>query len=126
MIKAVAALALSLAPLPALAQAPDPYAPESFEGVRHPDWSRKAVIYQINTRQFTFEGNFKAATREIPRLKALGVDILWLMPIHPIGEQNRKGTLGSPYSVKDYRAVNPELGTMADLKAFVAAAHAEA
>jgi len=124
MIKAFVALALLAMALPALAQPADPYAPESFEGITHPDWSRKAVIYQVNTRQFTPEGTLKAAAREIPRLKALGVDILWLMPIHPIGEQNRKGTLGSPYSVKDYRAVNPELGTMADLKAFVAAAHA--
>jgi glycosidase len=117
-------LALMLAPLPALAEPADPYAPASFEGVTHADWSRNAVIYQVNTRQFTPEGTLKAATREIPRLKALGVDILWVMPIHPIGEKNRKGTLGSPYSIRDYRAVNPELGTMADLKAFVDAAHA--
>ena len=125
MIKALTALALLLAPLPAMAQPVDPYTPESFQGVRHPDWSRKAVIYQINTRQFTPQGTFKAATRELPRLKALGVDILWVMPIHPIGVEQRKGTLGSPYSVKDYRAVNPELGTMADFKAFVAAAHGQ-
>jgi len=123
-MKALVALALLLAPLPALAQPADPYAPESFEGVRHPDWSRKAVIYQINTRQFTPQGTFKAATRELPRLKALGVDILWVMPIHPIGVEKRKGTLGSPYSIRDYRAVNPELGTLADFKAFVDAAHA--
>lgn len=123
-MKMVLTLALMLAPLPAVAQPADPYAPESFEGVRHPEWSRNAVIYQVNTRQFTSEGTLKAATREIPRLKALGVDILWLMPIHPIGEKNRKGSLGSPYSIRDYRAVNPELGTMAELKAFVATAHA--
>jgi 1,4-alpha-glucan branching enzyme len=123
-MKFLLALALLAMPLPALAQSGDPYTPESFEGITHPDWSRKAVIYQVNTRQFTPDGTLKAATREIPRLKALGVDILWLMPIHPIGVQNRKGTLGSPYSVKDYRSVNPELGTMADLKAFVVAAHA--
>jgi glycosidase len=123
-MKLIFALALLATPLPALAQRADPYAPESLEGINHPAWSRKAVIYQINTRQFTPDGTLKAATMEIPRLKALGVDILWLMPIHPIGELNRKGTLGSPYSVRDYRGVNPELGTMADLKAFVAAAHA--
>ena len=124
-MKALAAIALMTAPLPAFAgPAADRYAPESFEGVRHPDWSRKAVIYQINTRQFTPQGTFKAATTELPRLKALGVDILWVMPIHPIGVQNRKGTLGSPYSIRDYRSVNPELGTLADFKAFVAAAHA--
>jgi glycosidase len=124
-MKALTALALMLAPVPVAAEQSDPYTPENFEGVKHPDWSRQAVIYQVNTRQFTPEGTLKAATREIPRLKALGVDILWLMPIHPIGEKNRKGTLGSPYSVRDYRALNPELGTMADLKGFVAAAHAK-
>ncbi len=93
--------------------------------VATPDWAKDAVIYQINTRQFTPEGTFAAAQRELPRLKDLGVDILWLMPIHPIGEKNRKGTLGSPYSVRDYRAVNPEFGTLEDFKAFVDAAHAE-
>ena len=60
---------------------------------------------------------------EIPRLKDLGVDIIWLMPIHPISEKNRKGTLGSYYAVKDYKAVNPEFGTMEDLKEFVRTAH---
>ena len=124
MIKALTALALILSAAPALAQTADRYAPESFEGVRHPAWSRKAVIYQVNTRQFTREGTFKAATRELPRLARLGVDIIWVMPIHPIGVEQRKGTLGSPYSVRDYRAVNPELGTMAEFKAFVSAAHA--
>lgn len=123
-MKALLALVLLLAPLPVAAQQSGRYQPESFEGIKHPDWSRHAVIYQVNTRQFTPEGTLKAATREIPRLKALGVDILWLMPIHPIGEKNRKGTLGSPYSIRDYRAVNPELGTFADLKGFVDAAHA--
>jgi len=124
-MKALAALALLFAPLPATAQPADPYAPESFEGIRHPIWSRKAVIYQINTRQFTKQGTFRAATRELPRLKTLGVDILWVMPIHPIGVEQRKGTLGSPYSIKDYRSVNPELGTLADFKAFVTAAHGQ-
>jgi glycosidase len=101
----------------------DPYQPAPYVKLKHPEWTKNAVIYQINTRQFTKEGTFAAAERELPRLKELGVDILWLMPIHPIGEKNRKGTLGSPYSVKDYYAVNPEFGTMQDLKNFVAAAH---
>jgi 1,4-alpha-glucan branching enzyme len=118
-----AAAAALLAAAPLAAQAPDRYAPVDLSGARHPDWARDAVLYQINTRQFTREGTFRAAQRELPRLKALGVDILWLMPIHPIGEKNRKGTLGSPYSVKDYYGVNPEFGTMADFKAFVRAAH---
>ena len=91
--------------------------------VNHPTWLKDAVIYQINTRQFTPEGTFSAATEQLERLHKLGVDILWLMPIHPIGEINRKGSLGSPYSIKDYFAVNPEFGTEQDLKAFVDKAH---
>ena len=81
------------------------------------------MLYQLNTRHFTKEGTFTAAQKQLPRLKALGVDVIWLMPIHPIGAKNRKGTLGSPYSVRDYYGVNPEFGTLADLKAFVDAAH---
>ena len=89
----------------------------------NPEWSRSATLYQINTRQFTPEGTFAAAREHLPRLAALGADILWLMPVHPIGELNRKGTLGSPYAVRDYYGVNPEFGTLDDLKAFVDAAH---
>lgn len=103
----------------------DPWTPQPYVEVTNPEWSRDAVLYQINTRQFTREGTFRAAGKELPRLKALGVDILWLMPIHPIGEKNRKGTLGSPYSVKDYYDVNPEFGTKEDFKHFVDAAHAQ-
>ena len=125
MMRWLTALSLLLLPGLVAARSTDPYAPRSFEGIEHPAWSRRAVIYEINTRQFTPEGTLTAATRELPRLKALGVDILWLMPIQPIGEKNRKGTLGSPYSVRDYRAVNPELGTKSDLKAFVDRAHAQ-
>ena len=97
--------------------------PESLVKVKPPEWTRDAVIYQVNLRQFTAEGTLSAAARQLPRLKDLGVDILWLMPIHPIGEKNRKGSLGSPYSVRDYRAVNPEFGTFDDLKRFVDQAH---
>ena len=107
----------------ACATAPD-YTPKPYVELQHADWAKDAVIYQINTRQFTPEGTFKAAQEQLPRLADLGVDILWLMPIHPIGEKNRKGSLGSPYSVQDYYGVNPEFGTLADFKAFVAAAHA--
>ncbi len=101
------------------------FEPQPYVQLRHPDWAKDAVLYQINTRQFTPEGTFAAAEQQLPRLKQLGVDILWLMPIHPIGEANRKGSLGSPYSVKDYLAVNPEFGTLEDLKSFVDAAHAQ-
>jgi len=100
------------------------YSPEPYVQIDHPDWADDAVIYQINTRQFTPEGTFAAAQEQLPRLQDLGVDILWLMPIHPIGEQNRKGSLGSPYAVKDYFGVNAEFGTEEDLRAFIDAAHA--
>jgi len=103
---------------------PDPYQPSPYVQVIHPDWSRNATLYQLNTRQFTAEGTFRAAQEQLPRLKDLGADIIWLMPIHPIGERNRKGSLGSPYSVRDYYGVNPEFGTLDDLKEFVDAAHA--
>ena len=89
----------------------------------HPAWTRSATLYELNTRQFTPEGTFAAAAEQLPRLAEMGVDIVWLMPIHPIGEKNRKGSLGSPYSVRDHRGVNPELGTFEDLVAFVARAH---
>lgn len=106
------------------APAADRYEPSPYVKITHPEWSTNAVLYQINTRQFTEDGTFAAAQQQLPRLRDLGVDIIWLMPIHPIGELNRKGSLGSPYSVKDYYGVNPEFGTLEDLKSFVAAAHA--
>lgn len=99
------------------------YLPAPDVQLTHPDWCRNGTVYQINTRQFTPEGTFDAAAAHLPRLKELGVSILWLMPVQPIGERNRKGGLGSPYSVRDYYGVNPELGTAEDLRAFVAAAH---
>ena len=119
---AAALAGLALAACASVPAAPD-YAPEPYVKIQHPDWTRDAVIYQINTRQFTPEGTFAAAQDQLPRLAGMGVDILWLMPVHPIGEENRKGSLGSPYAVKDYRAVNPEFGTVDDLKAFVDEAH---
>ncbi len=91
--------------------------------VVHPDWSYNASIYEVNIRQYTPQGTFKAFQEHLPRLEEMGVGILWLMPIHPIGELNRKGTVGSHYAVKDYRKVNPEYGTMDDFKALVAEAH---
>jgi glycosidase len=86
-------------------------------------WSEDAVMYEVNVRQFTPEGTFNAFAEHLPRLKELGVEILWFMPIHPIGEKNRKGTLGSYYSIKDYKAVNPEFGTFEDFKSVVSKAH---
>ena len=81
------------------------------------------MIYELNVRQLTPEGTFAAAEKHLPRLRELGIDAVWLMPIHPIGETNRKGTLGSYYAVRDYCGVNPEFGTMADFDRFVSTAH---
>ncbi len=89
----------------------------------HADWSKNANIYEVNIRQYSEDGTFEAFQKELPRLKAMGVDILWLMPIFPIGELNRKGSLGSYYAVSDYKQVNPEFGTMADLQSLVNEAH---
>lgn len=95
----------------------------TLTSLNQPDWSRNAVIYEVNWRQMTPEGNLEALEKQLPRLKELGVDILWLMPVHPISELNRKGELGSYYAVRDYKAVNPELGTTEQFKQFVDKAH---
>lgn len=87
--------------------------------LKTPEWSKNATIYEVNVRQFTPEGTFKAFQAHLPRLQKMGVDILWLMPINPIGEKNRKGSLGSYYAVKDYKAVNPEFGNMEDFETLV-------
>jgi glycosidase len=89
----------------------------------HPSWSRNAVIYEVNIRQYTPEGTLAALQSHLPRLQQLGVDILWLMPVQPIGVKNRKGKLGSYYAISDYTAINPEYGKVEDFRAFVAAAH---
>lgn len=87
------------------------------------NYLESAVIYEVNLRQYSEAGTFEAFAAHLPRLEALGVDILWFMPIHPISELNRKGTLGSYYSVADYRAVNPEFGDEAAFRALVEEAH---
>jgi glycosidase len=89
----------------------------------HADWTKNANIYEVNIRQYTNEGTFNAFAKELPRLKDMGVDILWIMPINPVGEKNRKGSLGSYYSVKDYQKVNPEFGSNEDFKNLVKQAH---
>jgi glycosidase len=88
-----------------------------------PEWSHDATIYEVNVRQYTKEGTLKAFQTHLPRLKELGVKVLWLMPIHPISEKNRNGSLGSPYAVANYTEVNPDLGTMEDFKNLVSEAH---
>jgi len=88
------------------------------------DWVRDAVIYEVYLRSFSREASFKALERRLPELKDLGVTVVWLMPIHPVGDLNRKGRLGSPYSVQDYYSTNPEFGTLEDFKSLVEATHA--
>ena len=88
-----------------------------------PDWVRDGVIYEIYPRAFSQQGNFNAITARLDELKDLGVTILWLMPIHPIGQEKKKGTIGSPYAVRDYYAINPDYGTYNDLKKLVFEAH---
>lgn len=95
----------------------------TYTTVTHPDWSRDAVIYEVNLRQFTDEGTVEAFDRHIPRLKELGVDILWFMPVFPISEDGRKGELGSYYAVRDYKAFNPEFGTIEQFKETVRKIH---
>ena len=94
------------------------------EEFQEPDvWHKNATIYEVNIRQFTPEGTFNAFIPHIDRIHKMGIDILWFMPIHPIGEVNRKGGLGSYYSVKDYKGINAEHGTATDFKAVVNKAH---
>ena len=122
-ITALALAGMALAATPASARPQSPYVPRQLVHIHTAPWAKSATIYEINTRQFTPEGTFAAAQKQLPRLKALGVDIIWLMPIQPIGVKNRKGSLGSPYSIRDYRGVNPEFGTLDDVKSFIATAH---
>ena len=82
-----------------------------------------SVIYEVNVRQFSKEGTFAEVQKALPRLKEMGVDVLWLMPINPIGVKNRKGSLGSYYAVRDYKGINPEFGTLSDFKSLVKEAH---
>lgn len=90
----------------------------------HPAWIMQGNIYEVNIRQYTPEGTFKAFAKHLDRLKEMGVQTLWLMPVNPISKTDRKGSLGSYYAVSDYTAVNPEFGTMDDFKALVKQAHA--
>jgi glycosidase len=87
------------------------------------DWVRDGVIYEIYPRAFSAEGNFKGVTARLDDLKQLGVTILWLMPIHPIGQEKKKGSIGSPYAVRDYYAINPDYGTKQDLQQLISEAH---
>ncbi len=87
------------------------------------EWSFRANMYEVNVRQYTNEGTFKAFGQHIPRLKDMGINVLWFMPITPISEAKRQGTLGSYYACSDYRSINPEFGSIQDFKDIVALAH---
>ena len=91
----------------------------------HPEWTYNSVVYEVNIRQFSPEGTFQGVEDQLPRLKDLGVDVLWLMPMYEIGVVERKGTLGSYYAISDYKKVNPEFGTMEDFQRLLDAAHAQ-
>lgn len=116
----VAASFLALISPNAMSQASAAAAPD----MPHVEWSRQASIYQVNIRQHTKEGTLRAFAADLPRIRRMGVDILWFMPLQPIGKKERKGGLGSYYSISDYTAVNPEFGTLDDAKAMVKEAHA--
>ena len=105
------------------AQQPQPRDFSREQARESPAWVSKGVIYQIFPRNFSAEGNFNAITAQLDRLKELGVNILWLMPIHPVGREKKKGTVGSPYAVRDYYAINPDYGTKADLQRLVRETH---
>ncbi len=91
--------------------------------VNQPLWSINSTIYEVNLRQYGQNSGFKTFEKELPRLKSMGIDILWFMPIHPIGVKDRKGSLGSYYAVKDYLATNSEFGTLEEFKHLVNYAH---
>lgn len=87
------------------------------------DWKHTTNIYEVNIRQYTPEGTFRAFEAHLPRLRDMGVETLWLMPVTPIAQKNKKGTLGSQYAAQDYTSINPEFGTMEDFKHLVSEAH---
>jgi len=89
-----------------------------------PEWARDGIVYEVFPRVFSPTGNLAGVTARLDEIRKLGATIVWLMPIHPIGQARRKGTYGSPYSIQDYDAVNPDYGTKEDLKTLVREAHA--
>src|SRR5947209_1111818 len=95
-----------------------------MENISHPAWSYSTNIYEVNVRQYTTEGTFNAFAKHLPRLKNMGVEVLWFMPVTPISIKDRKGTLGSYYAVQNYTEVNPEFGSLTDFIELVETAHA--
>ena len=84
---------------------------------------RNQIIYSIYVRNYSGEGTFAAVERDLERIRDLGTDIIWLMPVHPLGVKNRKGSLGSPYAIRNYREINPEFGTLQDFRSLVDRIH---
>ena len=105
--------------------APPPPEPETFADGKPapPAWTKNLSIYEVNVRQYSEAGTFAALEADLPRLRDLGFGILWLMPIHPIGEEGRKGSLGSYYAVQDYKGINPDYGTAEDFRSLVDKTH---
>ena len=87
-------------------------------------WVSRSAIYEVYVRDFSPAGTLRGVTENLDRIRAVGANVIWLMPIYPVGEKNHKGALGSPYAVRDYRGINPAFGTAADFRALVGAAHA--
>ena len=97
--------------------------PSNLSTRKSPDWLKSSVVYEIFPRNFSQAGDLNAITARLDELNQLGVDVLWLMPIHPTGEKMKKGTIGSPYAVRDFYAINPDYGTTNDFKRLVTEAH---
>ena len=119
----VSALCLLGPPQLLRSQIPDPPSPVTLDARTPPPWLEKAVIYEIFPESFSPAGNFAGVTSKLDDLQKLGVNVLWLMPIHPMGQYKKKGTLGSPYSVRDFYAINPAYGTKDDLHHLIDEAH---
>ncbi|MES2893944.1 MAG: alpha-amylase family glycosyl hydrolase [Bacteroidota bacterium] len=102
---------------------PEPTNDSTTMTFKKADWINNTDVYEVNLRQYSQEGTFNAFLKELPRLKDMGVSTLWFMPITPIAQKNKKGSLGSQYACSDYTAINPEFGTLDDFKSFVKQAH---
>ena len=100
-----------------------PVTGETEQSAGHPGWLMQSNVYEVNVRQYSPGGTFRAFEAALPRLKEMGVDILWFMPVTPVSKADRKGTLGSYYAVADYKGINPEFGTMDDFKSLVNKSH---
>src|SRR3954470_21274060 len=112
---ALMAVSLTIAPM-AAQTTPRAMAPDT-------SWVSRSALYEVFVQDFSSKSNFRGVIDGRDRIQSAGADVIWLMPIHPIGVANRKGALGSPYAARDYRAINPAYGNAADFRALVDAAH---